>query len=130
MGWVREPRMLLEEGSQQQRKALVRKLVMALRVTGLRRVEPAYKVPALVRAPDSQVEVEGVEPSTPCLQSKCSTAELHPRATQRMWYQDLVHRNTIQVILEAPGCRVVTGQAPRRSESAHPPNGAERLGKW
>ncbi len=56
-GWARELRRLLEEGSPQQRKALLRKLVKELRVTGPRRVEPTYKVPALVRAPGRQVEV-------------------------------------------------------------------------
>ncbi|MGH9890802.1 MAG: hypothetical protein ACREA0_02205, partial [bacterium] len=61
-GWALELRRLLQEGSPQQRKALLRKLVTELKVTGARRVEPTYKVPALVRAPGHQVEVRGVEP--------------------------------------------------------------------
>jgi len=69
-----ELRRLLEEGSPQQRKALLRKLVKELRVTGSRRVEPTYKVPALVRAPGRQVELTGVEPVTSCLPSTRSTS--------------------------------------------------------
>ena len=41
-------------------------------------IQPTYKVPALVRAPDGQVEMTGFEPATPWLQTRCSTTELHP----------------------------------------------------
>jgi hypothetical protein len=74
--------MLLDEGSPQQRKALLRQLVKELKVTGPRRVEPTYKVPALVRAPGRQVEVRGVEPLTSAVRRQRSTTELHPRAVK------------------------------------------------
>jgi site-specific DNA recombinase len=72
-GWARDLRELLENGSAQQRKELLRKLVKELKVTGSRRVEPTYKVPALVRAPGHQVDLRGVEPLTSCLPSTRST---------------------------------------------------------
>ena len=77
-GWARVLRKLLEEGSPQQRKALLRKLVKELKVTGPRRVQPTYKVPALVRAPGRQVELRGFEPLTSSMPwrraTNCATA--------------------------------------------------------
>ena len=63
--WTLDLRELLENGSAQQQKALLRKLVKELKVTAPRRVEPTYKVPALVRAPGHQVVPTGFEPVSP-----------------------------------------------------------------
>jgi exonuclease VII small subunit len=64
---------LLTSGSAQQRKALIRKLVKEIRVMGRDEIVPIYRIPALVRAPQGWVERIGLEPTTPCLQSRCST---------------------------------------------------------
>ena len=66
------------EGFPQQRKALLRKLVKELRVTGRRRVEPTYKVPALVRAPGRQVKWRGLEPHFPVVGMAFFRLNYHP----------------------------------------------------
>jgi len=35
------------------------------------------------------VEVDGIEPTTPCLQSRCSPTELHPRFSKRLRQGDI-----------------------------------------
>ena len=55
----------LYSGTAQQRKALIRKLVKELRVMSRDEIIPTYRVPALVRAPGSQVELPGIEPGCP-----------------------------------------------------------------
>jgi hypothetical protein len=80
--WAKDLRKLVERGSPQQRKALLRNLVQELKVMSGRRIEPTYKIPALVRAPEGQVEVRGVEPLTSAVRRQRSTTELHPRNTQ------------------------------------------------
>jgi site-specific DNA recombinase len=72
-GWAIDLRQLLESGSAQQRKGLLRKLIHEIKVMSRQRIEPTYKVPALVRAPGRQVELRGVEPLTSCLPSTRST---------------------------------------------------------
>jgi len=47
-----------------QRKALLRLLIKELCVMNREEILPRYRVPPVVRAPDGQVEVKGVEPST------------------------------------------------------------------
>ena len=54
----------LYSGTAQQRMALIRKLVKELRVMGRGEIIPMYRVPALVRAPGSQVDQRGIEPLT------------------------------------------------------------------
>ena len=71
--WARDLGTLLRAGTAQQRKALFRLLVKELRVMSREEIRPTYKIPALVRAPEGQVETSGLEPPTPCLQSRCST---------------------------------------------------------
>lgn len=71
--WALQLRELLEAGSPQQRKALLRRLVKSLKVTGARRVEPTYIVPALVRAPGRQVDLRGFEPLASALPRQRST---------------------------------------------------------
>lgn len=55
--WAKTLDVALYSGSAQQRKALIRKLVKELRVMGRDEIIPTYRVPALVRAPGSQVLV-------------------------------------------------------------------------
>ena len=62
--WARDLGALLRAGSAQQRKAVFRLLVKELRVMSREEIRPTYRVPALVRAPDGQVEVSGFEPPT------------------------------------------------------------------
>jgi hypothetical protein len=57
----------------QQRKSLICKLMKEPRVMSRDEIIPTYRVPGLVRAPGSQVERIGIEPTTSCLQSRCST---------------------------------------------------------
>ncbi len=71
--WAKDLDSLLRSGSAQQRKSLMHILIKDLRVMGRELILPTYKIPALVRAPDDQVELNGFEPSTPCLPSRCST---------------------------------------------------------
>ncbi len=71
--WARELGTLLRAGTVQQRKALFRLLVKELRVMSREEILPTYKIPALVRAPEGQVETTGLEPATPALQRRCST---------------------------------------------------------
>ena len=62
--WARDLQLLIERGTPQQRKALIRLLVKELRVMNREEILPTYKVPALVRAPEGQVSQRG---SNPCL---------------------------------------------------------------
>jgi hypothetical protein len=71
--WAKDLGTLLRAGTVQQRKALFRLLVKELRVMSREEILPTYKMAALVRAPEGQVEAIGLEPTTPCLQSRCST---------------------------------------------------------
>ncbi len=71
--WAQTLDVALYSGTAQQRKALIRKLVKELRVMDRDEIIPTYRVPALVRAPGDQVERIGLEPTTSCLQSRCST---------------------------------------------------------
>jgi hypothetical protein len=43
----------------------MRLLVKELRVMSREEIRPTYKIPAVVRAPDSQVGTTGFEPATP-----------------------------------------------------------------
>lgn len=71
--WAKDLPSLLSNGTAQQRKALLRKLIKELRV-GRTEIEPTYKIPALVRAPSGQVEPIGLEPTTSALQRRRSTS--------------------------------------------------------
>ena len=57
--WARDLGTLLRSGTPQQRKALFRVLVKELRVMSRERILPTYKIPALVRAPEGQVDLAG-----------------------------------------------------------------------
>ncbi len=67
--WARDLGALLRAGSAQQRKAVFRLLVKELRVMSREEIRPTYRVPALVRAPDGQVDLRGFEPLTSCFRS-------------------------------------------------------------
>jgi hypothetical protein len=54
--WAKELDALLRAGSAQQRKSLMRILIKELRVMGRELILPTYKIPALVRAPEGQVD--------------------------------------------------------------------------
>jgi site-specific DNA recombinase len=71
--WAMDLRRLLESGSAQQRKALLRKLIHEIKVMSGRHIEPTYKVPALVRAPGRQVDLRGFEPLASALPRQRST---------------------------------------------------------
>jgi site-specific DNA recombinase len=71
--WAKDLDTLLRSGSAQQRKSLMRILIKELRVIGRESILPTYKIPALVRAPEGQVELSGFEPPTSCLPSRRST---------------------------------------------------------
>jgi hypothetical protein len=60
--WARDLGTLLRTGTAQQRKAMFRLLLKELRVMSRDEILPTYKIPALVRAPEDQVEVRGFEP--------------------------------------------------------------------
>jgi site-specific DNA recombinase len=62
--WARNLGTLLRAGTAQQRKALFRLLVKELRVMSREEILPTYKIPALVRAPEGQVGLAGLEPAT------------------------------------------------------------------
>ena len=66
--------MLLRAGTVQQRKALFRLLVKELRVMSREEILATYKIPALVRAPEGQVDPRGFEPLTSWLPAKRSTS--------------------------------------------------------
>ncbi len=63
--WARNLQLLIQSGTPQQRKALVRLLVKELRVMSRQDILPTYKIPALVRAPEGQVVLTGFEPESP-----------------------------------------------------------------
>ena len=63
--WAKNLVALLRNGSAQQRKALLRKLIKVLRVMSRDEILPTYRIPALVRAPGHQVELPGIEPGSP-----------------------------------------------------------------
>jgi hypothetical protein len=65
--WARDLRRLFESATAQQKKAVIRLLVKELRVMSRKDIRPTYKIPALVRAPDSQVVPTGFEPVSPTL---------------------------------------------------------------
>jgi site-specific DNA recombinase len=54
--WSRDLGRLLRAGTTPQRKALLRLLVKELRVMSREEILPTYKIPALVRAPEGQVD--------------------------------------------------------------------------
>ncbi len=57
--WADNLGTLLRAGTAQQRKALLRLLVKELRVMSSDEIVPTYKIPALVRAPEGQVDHPG-----------------------------------------------------------------------
>jgi site-specific DNA recombinase len=57
--WAKDLGTLLRAGTVQQRKALFRLLVKELRVVSRDEILPTYKIPALVRAPEGQVDLGG-----------------------------------------------------------------------
>jgi exonuclease VII small subunit len=57
--WARDLGTFLRAGTAQQRKALFRLLVKELRVMSKDEILPTYKIPALVRAPEGQVDPRG-----------------------------------------------------------------------
>lgn len=57
--WARDLRLLFESATPQQKKALIRLLVKELRVMSRSEIRPTYKLPALVRAPEGQVDLAG-----------------------------------------------------------------------
>jgi site-specific DNA recombinase len=57
--WGRDLRVLMGSATAQQRKALIRLLVKELRVMSRKKILPTYKIPALVRAPEGQVDLAG-----------------------------------------------------------------------
>ena len=63
--WAQTLDVALYSGTAPQRKALIRKLVKELRVMSREEIIPTYRVPMLVRAPGSQVELPGIEPGSP-----------------------------------------------------------------
>jgi site-specific DNA recombinase len=82
--WARDLGTLLRAGTSQQRKALFRLLVKELRAMSREEILPTYKIPALVRAPEGQVEVSGFEPPTPAVRRQCSTGLSYtPEACKR-----------------------------------------------
>ena len=64
---------LLRAGTVQQRKALFRLLVKQPCVMSREEIVPTYTIPALVRAPEGQVEVSGLEPPTSAVRRQRST---------------------------------------------------------
>ena len=72
--WAKDLGVLLRAGSAQQRKALLRLLMKELRVMSREEIVPTYKIPALVRAPEGQVDPRGLEPLTSWLPAKRSTS--------------------------------------------------------
>jgi site-specific DNA recombinase len=72
--WAKDLGTLLRAGTAQQRKALLRLLVKELRVMGREEILPTYKIPALVRAPEGQVDPRGFEPLTFWLPARRSTS--------------------------------------------------------
>jgi hypothetical protein len=81
--WAKDLGVLLRAGTVQQRKALFRLLVKELRVSR-EEILPTYKIPALVRAPEGQAEVSGLEPPTSAVRrhSGASGQGLHALATR------------------------------------------------
>lgn len=71
--WAEDLGTLLRAGTAQQRKALFRLLVKELRVMSREEILPTYKIPALVRAPEGQVEVRGFEPLASAVRRQRST---------------------------------------------------------
>ena len=57
--WAKDLGTFLRAGTAQQRKALLRLLVKELRVMSRDEILPTYKIPALVRAPEGQVDLRG-----------------------------------------------------------------------
>jgi site-specific DNA recombinase len=72
--WARDLGTFLRAGTAQQRKALFRLLVRELRVMSKDEILPTYKIPALVRAPEGQVDPRGFEPLTFWLPARRSTS--------------------------------------------------------
>jgi hypothetical protein len=62
--WAKNLDVLLRNGSAQQRKPLLRKLIKELTRMSRNQILPTYRIPALVRAPGHQVDLRGVEPLT------------------------------------------------------------------
>jgi hypothetical protein len=75
-------------GMHSQRKALFEALVAQVKIAGPGRIVPVFRIPQAtrrehsetnskvsgVRAMTNLVELRGLEPLTPCLQSRCSTS--------------------------------------------------------
>jgi site-specific DNA recombinase len=73
--WAKDLPYLLSNGTAQQRKALLRKLIKELRVMSKSEIRPTYKIPALVRAPLGQVERSGFEPPTSSVRVRFHASE-------------------------------------------------------
>jgi site-specific DNA recombinase len=78
---------VIGSGSHNQRKALIEALVAQVKTTGPGRIVPVFRIPLPetgtcdratagggVRALTNLVELRGLEPLTPCLQSRCSSS--------------------------------------------------------
>jgi hypothetical protein len=57
--WAQDLQRLIEKATPQQKKALMRLLVKELQVMSRKEIVPTYKIPALVRAPEGQVDLAG-----------------------------------------------------------------------
>jgi site-specific DNA recombinase len=74
---------IIDSGSHNQRKALIEALVAQVKITGPARIVPVFRIPQPQAGPPSEhrvralinlVELRGLEPLTPCLQSRCSSS--------------------------------------------------------
>jgi site-specific DNA recombinase len=79
---------VIASGTHSQRKALIEALVAQVKITGPGRIVPVFRIPqptdtehsetsskvSGVRAMTNLVELRGLEPLTPCLQSRCSSS--------------------------------------------------------
>ena len=73
--WARDLGVLIGSATPQQRKALIRLLVKELRVMSRKEIFPTYKIPALVRAPEGQVDL-----AARCVNRLPLLQRLHDRA--------------------------------------------------
>jgi hypothetical protein len=69
---------ILANESPEQAKELLRLLIKEIRVHNRRRIVPAYRVPAAVRAIPSKVELAGLEPATSWVRSRIGGFQLGP----------------------------------------------------
>jgi hypothetical protein len=69
---------ILANESPEQAKELLRLLIKEIRVHNRRRIVPAYRVPAAVRAIPSKAELAGLEPATSWVRSRIGGFQLGP----------------------------------------------------